>query len=86
MRVKYNDRADGGNSRIDWPEELAWDDWDLFAPIVEECKGICGTFTLDQGSLDYKPFVGLGFDIAGTKLKKLAFLWLFGLFCIIFRM
>ena len=63
----YNDRADGGNSRIDWPEELAWDDWDLFAPIVEECKGICGTFTLDQGSLDYKPFVGLGFDIAGTE-------------------
>jgi hypothetical protein len=63
----YEDNGDGGNSRIEWPEELAWDDWDLFAPIVEECKGICGTFTLDQGSLDYKPFVGLGFDIAGTE-------------------
>jgi len=63
----YDDKADGGLSSIEWPEELAWDDWDLFAPIVEECKGICGTFTLDQGSLDYKPFVGLGFDIAGTE-------------------
>ena len=63
----YADRADGGLSSIEWPEELAWDDWDLFAPIVEECKGICGTFTLDQGSLDYKPFVGLGFDLAGTE-------------------
>ena len=63
----YDDKFDGGLSGIEWPEELAWDDWDLLAPIVEECKGICGTFTLDQGSLDYKPFVGLGFDIAGTE-------------------
>ena len=66
----FEDDADGGNSRIEWPEELAWDDWDLFAPIVEECKGICGKFTLDQGNSDEEPFVGLGFYLAGTELPN----------------
>ena len=62
----YNDRADGGNSRIDWPVEEA-EEGDMLKPVIEACQGLCGTFTLDQGSLDYKPFVVLGFNIAGTE-------------------
>ena len=62
----YNDKADGGNSRIDWPVEEA-EEGDMLKPVIEACQGLCGTFTLDQGSLDYKPFVGVGFNIAGTE-------------------
>ena len=62
----YNDKADGGNSRIDWPVEEA-EEGDMLKPVIEACQGLCGTFTLDQGSLDYKPFVVLGFNIAGTE-------------------
>jgi hypothetical protein len=62
----YNDKADGGHSRIDWPVEEA-EEGDMLKPVIEACQGLCGTFTLDQGSLDYKPFVVLGFNIAGTE-------------------
>ena len=62
----YNDIVDGGNSRIDWPVEEA-EEGDMLKPVIEACQGLCGTFTLDQGSLDYKPFVVLGFNIAGTE-------------------
>ena len=62
----YNDKADGGNSRIDWPVEEA-EEGDMLKPVIEACQGLCGTFTLDQGSLDYKPFVVFGFNIAGTE-------------------
>lgn len=62
----YNDKADGGNSRIDWPVEEA-EEGDMLKPVIEACQGICGTFILDEGSLDYKPFVGVGFNIAGTE-------------------
>ena len=58
--------TDGGNSRIDWPVEEA-EEGDMLKPVIEACQGLCGTFTLDQGSLDYKPFVVLGFNIAGTE-------------------
>lgn len=63
----YDDKADGGNSRIDWPVEEA-EEGDMLKPVIEACQGICGTFILDEGSLDYKPFVGVGFNIAGTEL------------------
>ena len=62
----YNDKADGGNSRIEWPIEVEYEG-DMLKPVIEACQGLCGTFTLDQGSLDYKPFVVLGFNIAGTE-------------------
>ena len=62
----YNDIVDGGNSRIDWPVEEA-EEGDMLKPVIEACQGLCGTFTLDQGSLDYKPFVVFGFNIAGTE-------------------
>lgn len=63
----YNDRADGGNSRIDWPVEEA-EEGDVLKPVIEACQGLCGKFTLDQGYSEEEPFVGLGFYLAGTEL------------------
>ena len=64
----YADDANGGNSRIDWPVGRGNEySPDAFDPVVDYCGGICGTYTLDKGTLDYDPDVGVGFSIAGTK-------------------
>lgn len=62
----FEDDADGGNSRIDWPVEVEYEG-DMLKPVIEACQGICGKFTLDQGDSDEEPFVGLAFDLAGTE-------------------
>ena len=36
-------------------------------PIIELCNGVCGTYSLNKGSLTYNPFVGLGFHLVGEK-------------------
>jgi hypothetical protein len=33
--------------------------------IIDYCGGVCGTYQLEQGKMDYNPFVGIAFDIAG---------------------
>lgn len=65
----YADDANGGNSRIDWPVERGNEySPDAFDPVVDYCGGICGTYTLTKGTLEYDdPYVGVGFSIAGTK-------------------
>lgn len=63
----YGDDADGGASRISWPVVQDWmsDEGDSYEPIVEACHGVCGTFSLNQGTLDSDPFVGVAFNVAG---------------------
>lgn len=63
----YGDDADGGASRISWPVEPDWmsDEGDPYEPIVEACHGVCGTFSLNQGTYEYEPFVGVAFNVAG---------------------
>ena len=65
----YNDKADGGLSTITWPVDKLGNDYsdEALDPVIEHCGGVCGDFALDEGTLDYKPFVGLGFNIAGTE-------------------
>jgi len=64
----YADDADGGQSKIDWPVERGNEySPDAFDPVVDYCGGICGTYTLTKGTLEYDPYVGVGFSIAGTK-------------------
>ena len=65
----YNDIVDGGLSSITWPVDKLGNDYsdDALDPVIEHCGGVCGDFALDEGTLDYKPFVGLGFNIAGTE-------------------
>ena len=36
-------------------------------PIIDECKGVCGTAALDKGTLTYPPFIGIGFNIYGAN-------------------
>ena len=62
----YTDEMDGGLSTITWPVPLGNGfSANAFDPVVDACGGLCGTFTLDQGTLDYYPFVGVGFYLAG---------------------
>jgi len=65
----YNDKADGGLSTITWPVEKLGNEYssDALDPVIDECGGVCGDFSLDEGTLEYKPFVGLGFNISGTE-------------------
>ena len=65
---EYSDELDGGKSYIEWPSPLGneYDD-KAFDPVIEQCDGICGTFHLNRGSLEYDPFVGVGFDLAGLN-------------------
>lgn len=62
----YADDADGGASKVEWPVPIG-NDYSETAldPVIDHCGGVCGTFSLDKGTLDYDPFVGIGFNIAG---------------------
>ena len=67
----FNDSAEGGLSTITWPVPLGNDYTnDSFDPVIDECGGVCGTFNLNQGSMDYKPFVGVGFNLAGRAASE----------------
>ena len=63
----YGDDADGGASKIEWPVEPGneYAD-DAMDPIIDYCGGVCGTFSLNKGTLTYEPFVGIGFNLAGV--------------------
>lgn len=68
----YFDDFDGGMSIINWDyEHFDWDGTgDYFAELLEQYHGMSGTAVLDPGSLDYLPFVGVGFWVAGVKSDK----------------
>lgn len=60
----YADNADGGLSAVTWPVGLGNDySTDALDPVIDECKGVCGDFTLSAGPITYKPFVGIGFNL-----------------------
>ena len=63
----YNDGADGGASVVEW-DVAPGNDYDAnsLEPVVAECGGVCGHFTLDKGTLDYDPFIGVGFNVGGA--------------------
>ncbi len=60
----YNDNEDGGKSTIKWAAEP--DVYGGLEPVLEKCvTGLCGTYKLDKGTLDYDPYVVVAFDLAG---------------------
>lgn len=60
----YNDSLDGGKSTIAWATGL--NEYDGLEPVLEQCvTGVCGTYKLGKGTLDYDPFVAIAFDLAG---------------------
>ena len=63
----YGDDADGGASKVEWPVEPGNEySTDALDPIIDYCGGVCGTFSLNKGTLTYEPFVGVGFNLAGV--------------------
>ena len=63
----YGDDADGGASKVEWPVEPGNEySTDALDPIIDYCGGVCGTFSLNKGTLTYEPFVGIGFNLAGV--------------------
>ena len=57
-----------GASKFTWPAELGNSSSDAALDnVIDECGGICGTYTLDQGTLGYDPFVGIGINVAGSE-------------------
>lgn len=65
---EYADDLDGGRSRILWPTNKGneYSD-DAMDPIIELCNGICGTYSLNKGTLVYNPYVGIGFHLVGDR-------------------
>ena len=61
----YGDDGDGGKSKITWPVSPGNDE--SLDPVIKYCNGLCATAVLDKGSLTYKPFTGVGFNIAGEE-------------------
>jgi len=64
----YADDADGGKSGVTWPTGKGNEySTDALDPIIDLCQGVCGTITLNKGTLSYDPFVGIGFNVAGEN-------------------
>ena len=65
----YSDDVDGGMSTIIWPVALG-NEYNPEAkdPVIEYCGGLCGKAHLDQGSLTYMPYVGVGFNLGGESV------------------
>ena len=64
----YADDADGGLSSVTWPVPLGNEySTQALDPVIDHCGGVCGNFTLNAGTLEYKPFIGIGFNVAGTE-------------------
>ena len=60
-----DDEGDGGKSKVVWP--VATGDEAPLSPIIDFCKGVCGTAKLNKGTLTYNPFVTVGFNVAGKN-------------------
>lgn len=65
---EFNDNGDGGGSTIKWPVDKgnSYDEVS-FDPVIDFCDGMCGEISFDKGNLDYSPYVGIAFSIAGKK-------------------
>lgn len=65
---EFNDIQEGGGSTIKWPVDKGNSyDEESFDPVIDLCDGMCGEITFDKGSLDFSPYVGIAFSIAGKK-------------------
>lgn len=69
----YTDGYDGGASSVTWPVESGNEySGDVIDPIIDYCGGLCGTITLDRGTLTSDPFVGFAFNVAGEDDRYVA--------------
>ena len=54
-----------GASKLNWTPALGTDS--SFNSVIDHCNGLCGTYNLDKGNLDFAPWVEVGFSIAGKS-------------------
>lgn len=64
----YNDKGDGGNTKIIYPEKLGnqYDD-NAYDAVIAHCFGVCGTIEFSQDNPDLEAFAGIGFDVSGAS-------------------
>jgi len=56
----------GGKSRVEWPVALGNEySADALDPIIDHCDGVCGKYELEKASLEYNPYVKIGFNLGG---------------------
>ena len=63
------DGNEGGQSSIIWPVELG-SDADSLSAVIESCHGICGTASLQKGSMTIQPYAAVGFVMAKDETGK----------------
>ena len=67
----YTDKDDGGKSLVTWGGEVGNEYSETALDnVIIACNGVCGTATLDKGTLTYNPFVGIGFNVVGETSKS----------------
>ena len=62
----YNDKDNQGQSKVTYPVAKGNDySADALDPIIESCKGVCGTAVINKGGSAFEGFVGIGINIVG---------------------
>lgn len=67
----YGDDGDGGASTIRWDVELNPEyTIDRLEPIIDDCKGMCGTAILNKWNSPHTAFTGIGFSVVGQNSEN----------------
>lgn len=67
----YGDDGDGGASTIHWDVELNPEyTIDRLEPIIDDCKGMCGTAILNKWNSPHTAFTGIGFSVVGQNSEN----------------
>ena len=67
----YEDDGEGGASKVYWDLDPCRDCsiyW--LEPIIDDCKGMCGTAILNKWNSPHTAFTGIGFNVVGQLSEK----------------
>ena len=67
----YGDDGEGGASKVYWDVDPCRDCsiyW--LEPIIDDCKGMCGTAILNKWNSPHTAFTGIGFNVVGQLSEK----------------
>lgn len=68
---EWTDSNEGGLSKFIYPvpKDTSSNNTEM-VPIIDACYGLCGTGSLDRGSLEYDPFLGFKFYLSDDSLME----------------
>ena len=67
----YGDDGEGGASKVYWDVELNPEyTIDRLEPIIDDCKGMCGTAILNKWNSPHTAFTGIGFSVVGQNSEN----------------